>query len=134
MLADARAASRAPRHAVAPLIEPAATVAFGEEAPDQIVVLIREGEVRATNLGRSELPDEPLWRSAYRSSGTSNLHLTSWCVGQGIAQAQEVGRVVPIHPHAESNRLLRLSRCIREYALLAELDKLRETTLFDLSL
>ena len=50
VLADAGAAPCAPRHAVAPLVKPAATVAFGEEAPDQIVVLIREGEVRATNL------------------------------------------------------------------------------------
>ena len=40
VLADARAAACAPRHAVAPLVEPAALIAFGKEAPDQIVVLI----------------------------------------------------------------------------------------------
>ena len=40
VLADASAAACAPRHAVAPLVEPATLIAFGKEAPDQIVVLI----------------------------------------------------------------------------------------------
>ena len=134
MLADAGAAPCAPRHAVAPLVEPAAAVAFGEEAPDQIVVLIREGEVRATNLGRAELSDESFRGATNRSSGASNCQLTLGCITQCVTQAQEVSRIVPIHPHAEANRLLSLSRRVGEHALFAESDELRQATLFDLSL
>ena len=87
MLTDASAAARAPRHAVAPLIQPATAVAFSKEAPDQVVVLIGEGEVRTTDLGRTELSDKTLWGSADLSSNTSNRNLSLWRGAQCVAQA-----------------------------------------------
>ena len=134
VLADTGTAPRAPRHAVAPLIEPSPAVAFSEEAPDQVVVLIGEGEVRAADLGRTELSDQALWRSANLSSSTRNRNLSLRCGAQCVAQAKEVGWIIPIHPHAEPNGLLGLSSGIREHALLAETDELGEATLFNLSL
>ncbi len=45
VLTYAGAASGAPGHGVVALVEPAAAVAFGQERPDQVVVLVGEGEV-----------------------------------------------------------------------------------------
>ena len=44
-LREAGPAARAPRHRVVALVQPAAPVALGQEAPDQVVVLVAEREV-----------------------------------------------------------------------------------------
>ena len=59
-LGEAGAAARAPRHRVVALVQPAAPVALGEEAPDEVVVLVAEREVGAADLGQPEPPDEHL--------------------------------------------------------------------------
>src|SRR5690349_15728474 len=53
-LRQARAATRAPGHRVVALVEPAAAVALGEEAPDEVVVLVAEREVAAAGVGHPE--------------------------------------------------------------------------------
>ena len=68
VLADAGPAARAPRHRVVALVDPAALVALGEEAPDQVVVLVAEGEVASPRRsGMPEPPDQHLDRVRHRS-------------------------------------------------------------------
>ena len=55
-------AARAPGHGVVALDDPAALVAFGEEAPDEVVVLVAEREVAAAHLGHPKATDEHLDR------------------------------------------------------------------------
>ena len=67
-LAHARAAAGAPGHGVDALVEPAAPVALREEAPDEVVVLVREGEVGAAQLGQAEAAHDHLDRVGDRTA------------------------------------------------------------------
>ena len=69
-LRDARAAAGAPRHRVVALVQPAAAMALGEEAPDEVVVLVAEGEVGAAELGHAEAADDHLHRVGDRAGGS----------------------------------------------------------------
>ena len=105
-----------------------------KEGPDQIVILIREGEVRSANLWRAEPSDQLLCWATHWSVRTVNRDRCCRILCERVAQLQKVGRIVPVHPHAESNRLLRLPRCVGEDALLAEADEFGEPLLLNLSL
>src|SRR5438552_569962 len=57
-LRDAGPAAGAPGHRVVALVDPAPPVALGQEAPDQVVVLVAEREVAAARVGHPEPSDE----------------------------------------------------------------------------
>ena len=105
-----------------------------KEGPDQIVILIREGEVRSANLWRAEPSDQLLCWATHWSVRPADRDRRRRILCERVAQLQQVGRIVPVHPHAESNRLLRLPRCIGEDALLAEADEFGEPLLLNLTL
>ena len=103
MLTDPRAAAGAPRHAVAPLVEPAARMTRCKEGPDQVVILIGEGEVRTTNLWGAESPNQLLHWAADRTVHTSDRDRRGWTLCECITKLQQLGWVIPVHPHAEPN-------------------------------
>ena len=133
-LADARPAARAPGHRVVALGQPAASVALREEAPDEIVVLVAEGEVRAAQVGHAQSPDDHL--DAVRDRPVGSLHgdggLRVGC--QQVAQAAQLVRVVPVHPHAQADGLLGLPRGVGQHALLAQADELGDAEGLDVVL
>ena len=105
-----------------------------KEGPDQIIILIREGKVRSANLWRAEPSDQLLCWAAHWSVRTVNRDWRRRILCERVAQLQQVCWIVPVHPHAESNRLLRLPRCVGEDALLAEADEFSEPLLLNLTL
>ena len=119
-LADAGAAARAPGHRVVALVDPAAPVALREEAPDQVVVLVAEGEVAAADVGHAEPPDEHLDRVGDRPVGARDRRLLRGSSAEQVAQPAQLVGVVPVHPEAEPDRLLGLARGVGQDALLAQ--------------
>ena len=100
-------AARAPRHGVVALVDPAAPVALREEAPDDVVVLVAEREVGAARVRHASVrPPSP----RRRSLGRRALDVACW-VGSSLSRSRthELRRVVPVHPVAEPDRLLRLA-------------------------
>jgi hypothetical protein len=63
VLADAGAAAPAPRHHVVAFVDPAAIVALLQEAPDLIVVLVAEREIRSTQIAHTQLAHHLLDRA-----------------------------------------------------------------------
>ena len=123
-LADAGAAARAPRHRVVALVQPAAPVALGQEAPDEVVVLVAEGEVGAAELGHAQPADDHLDGVGHRAVRALDRHLLLRVLGQQVAQPAQLVGVVPVHPHAQADRLLGLDRGVGQDALLAQADEL----------
>ena len=133
-LADARAAARAPRHRVVALVQPAAPVALGQEAPDQVVVLVAEGEVRAAQLGQAQPPDDHLDRVRDRAVRPFDRDLLRRVLGEQVAQAAQLVGIVPVHPHAQADRLLGLERRVGQDALLAQADEVGDAVGLDVAL
>ncbi len=133
-LAHARAAARAPGHGVDTAVEPAATIALGEEGPDEVVVLVAEGEVGATQLGQAEATHDHLDRIGDRSAGALYGDDLRGILLHQVAQATQLRGVVPVHPVAQSDRLLGLDRSIGEHALLAQAHEVGHAEGFDVLL
>ncbi len=119
-LGEARPAARAPRHRVVALVQPAAAVALGEEAPDEVVVLVAEREVAAARVGHPEASDEHLRGVSDRPVRALDRGHGGRVAGEQVVEPAELGRVVPVHPHAETDRLLGLARGVGQHALLAQ--------------
>ncbi len=109
-------------------------MAFGQEAPDQVVVLVAEGEVRAADLGHPQPAHDHLHRVSHRPFGALHGHLLRGILSEQVAQPAQLVGVVPVHPHAQADGLLRLQRCVREHALLAQVDELRDAVALDVVL
>ena len=105
-----------------------------QEAPDQVVVLVAEGEVRAAHLGHPQAPDEHLDRVAHRAVRSLDRGRPRRIRGEQVAQAAELVRVVPVHPHPEPDRLLGLARGEGQDPLLAEADELGDAEGLDVLL
>ncbi len=134
VLADAGAAARAPRHRVVALVDPAALVALGQEAPDQVVVLVAEGEVAATEIGHAEPSDEHLDGVGDRPVRALDRRLGPWRFGEQLGEAPQLIGVVPVHPEPEALALLSLAGRVRQDALLAEADELGDPEGLDVPL
>ncbi len=119
-LRDARPAPRAPRHRVVALVDPAAPVALGQEAPDQVVVLVAEREVAAPDVLRPEPPDEHLDGVGDRAAGALDGGDGGRLRPEQLAQPAQLVGVVPVHPHPEPDRLLGLAGGVGQDALLAQ--------------
>ena len=104
-----------------------------KKGPDQIVILIREGEVRSANLWRAESSNQLLCWATDWAVRPVDRDRRRRILCERVAQLQQVSRIVPVHPHAESNRLLRLPCCVGEDALLAEADECGESLLLNLA-
>ncbi len=135
MLADPGPAAGAPRHRVVALVEPAAPVALRQEAPDQVVVLVAEREVRAAELRHPQ----PARRASPPVSvtgppGPDQGRRGGRVRAQQVAQAAQLVGVVPVHPVAEPDRLLRLACRERQHALLAQAHELGDPVLLDVAL
>ena len=133
-LGDAGPAARAPRHRVVALVDPAAPVALGEEAPDQVVVLVAEREVAAADVGHAEPPDEHLDRVGDRAVRTLDRGDRRRIGAEQVAQPAQLVRVVPVHPHPEPDRLLGLARGVGQDALLAQRHELGDAERLDVAL
>ena len=133
-LAHARAAARAPRHRVVALVQPAALVALGQEAPDEVVVLVGEGEVGAAQLGHAEAAHDHLDRVGHRPMRALHGDRLARVGRQQVAQPAQLGRVVPVHPHAEADGLLGLLRGVGQDALLAEAHEAGDAVALDVAL
>ena len=134
VLAHARSATGAPGHGVVALVQPAAPVAFGQEPPDQVVVLVAECEVRAPQLRHAQAADQHLHRIGHRTGRTIDGDLGRGIGRQHIAQAAELIGIVPVHPHPEPDRLLGLARGEGQDTLLAQADELGDAVGLDVAL
>ncbi len=134
VLADAGAAAPAPRHHVVALVDPAAIVALLQEAPDLIVVLVAEGEVRAAQFTHAELAHHLLDRAFERSVGAVKIDRLVGVFAKFIAQQTQAVGIVPVHPVAQADRLLGLHGGIVQHTLLAQPDKRRDAVGFDVAL
>ena len=135
VLADPSPASRAPGHRVVALVKPPAPVALGQERPDEVVVLVGEGEVTAAEVRHSQSPDEHLGRIGDFGPGSArDRDLLARILRQPIAQATQLMRVVPVHPHSEPYRLLGLASRVCQDALLAEADEFGDAVGLDVAL
>jgi hypothetical protein len=85
-------------------------VALLEEAPDEVVVLVREREVAAADVRHAEAPDEQLDGVGDGPIRTVDRRDLLRVFGEQVAEPAELVRIVPVHPHAQPNRLLRLPR------------------------
>ena len=119
-LRQAGAAAGTPRHRVVALVQPAAPVALGEEAPDEVVVLVAEGVVAATQLGVPEPPDEHLGAVGQRTVRAHDRDRLGGIRRERVAEPAQLVGVVPVHPHPEADRLLGLARGVGQHALLAQ--------------
>ena len=133
-LRDARPAAGAPRHRVVTLVDPAAPVALGEEPPDQVVVLVAEREVAAARVGHPEPSDEHLDRVGDRPVRALDRGDRRRLGPEQLAQPAQLVRVVPVHPHAEPDRLLGLPRGEGQHALLAQGHELGDAERLDVTL
>ena len=66
--------------------------------------------------------------------GPCDGHLLRGVLGQQVAQAAQLVRIVPVHPHAEADRLLGLLRGVGQHALLAQADELGDAVRLDVAL
>ena len=103
VLTDPRAAAGTPRHAVAPLVEPAAGMTRCKEGPDEVVVLVGEREVRTANLWGAESPNQLFYWAADRTVHASDRDRRGWTLCECITKLQQFGWIIPVHPHAEPN-------------------------------
>ena len=116
------------------LVQPAAPVALGEEAPDQVVVLVAEREVAAAGVGHPEPPDEHLDGVGDRAVRALDRRDRRRVGAQQVAEPAQLVRVVPVHPHPEPDRLLGLARRVGQHALLAERHELGDPERLDVAL
>ncbi len=119
-LADARAAAGAPGHGVEALVQPATLVALGQEPPDEIVVLVREREVGSAQVGHAQAPDEHLHGVGHGAVGARDGDDLQRIRREQVAQPPQLVGVVPVHPHAQADRLLGLLRGVGQHPLLAQ--------------
>ncbi len=133
-LRQAGPAARTPRHRVVAAVDPAAPVALGQEAPDEVVVLVAEREVAAADVGHAETADDHLDRVGDRAVGALDGGRPGGILGQQVAQAQQLGRVVPVHPVPEPLALLGLAGREGQHALLAQADELGDPVRLDVAL
>jgi cell envelope-related function transcriptional attenuator common domain len=116
------------------LVQPAAPVALGQEPPDEIVVLVAEREVAAARVRHPEPTDEHLDRVGDRSARPLDRRHGGRVQPKHLAEPAQLVRVVPVHPHAEPDRLLGLARGVRQDALLAERHELGDPERLDVAL
>ena len=133
-LGQAGAAARAPGHRVVAAVDPAALVALGQEPPDEVVVLVAEGEVAAADVGHAEPPDDHLDRVRHGARRALDRRLLRRVRRQEVAQPEQLGRVVPVHPVAEPDALLGLAGGEGEHPLLAQAHELRDAERLDVAL
>ena len=134
-LGQARAAAGAPGHRVVAAVDPAAPVALGEEAPDEVVVLVAEREVAAADVGHPEPADDHL--DACRVTGPAgplDRRRLRRVGRQQVAQPEQLRRVVPVHPVAEPDALLGLAGGERQHPLLAQAHELGDPVRLDVAL
>ncbi len=134
VLADGRAAAGAPGHDVVAFIDPAVVVALLQEAPDLVVVLVAKGEVGAAQFRHAQPGDDLLDRIGDRAARPLDGDDLVRVVIQQVGQAAQLVRVVPVHPVAQTDRLLSLHGSIAQDARLAELDELGQTHALDVAL
>ena len=75
----------------------------------------------------SGMPRRPTIISTESVTGPFGPSTVTCCAGSSreqVAQPAQLVRVVPVHPHAEADRLLRLHRRVGQHALLAQADEL----------
>ena len=65
VLADACAATGAPRHHIPPFVEPTVFMDFLEKAPDLIIIRVAEGEVGAAHFRQAQFGDDLLHSSRH---------------------------------------------------------------------
>ena len=82
-------------------VDPAAAIALGEEAPDQVVVLVAEREVAAADVPLAEPPDEHLDRVGHGAVHALGRRLPTGVLRKKVAEPAQFLGVVPVHPHAE---------------------------------
>src|SRR5436309_43890 len=89
-LRQAGPASGAPRHRVVALVDPAAPVTLGQEAPDEVVVLVAEREIRASHVRHAQPPDEHLDAVGDRPARSLDRHLPGGVLGEQVAQPAQL--------------------------------------------
>jgi hypothetical protein len=109
-------------------------VALGEEAPDEVVVLVAEREVAAADLGHAQAPDEHLDGVGDRPVRALDRRLLPGRLAELLGQATELVRVVPVHPEAEAHGLLGLARRVGQHPLLAQHHELGDAVRLDVTL
>ncbi len=115
-------------------IKPAALPAFLEHGPDQVVVLVSEGEVGAAELRQAQLADDLLHGAGNGAlRAVDGDHLVG-VLGQLVAQGAQHGRIVPVHPVAQADRLLGLQRGKAQHPLLTQVDEAGQAVLLDVAL
>ena len=71
----------------------------------------------------SGMPSRPTSISTVSVTGPSGPWIVVTCGrvrGQQVVEPAQLGRVVPVHPHAEPDRLLGLAGRVRQHPLLAQ--------------
>ena len=135
VLAQARGAPRAPRHHVVPLVDEATLVTAPQKAPDLVVVLVGEGKVRPADLRITQAPHDLLGRLPHLPPAPRGVvDRSGWAGLDRLGQPPEVVGSVPVHPHRESHRLLRLHGRVREHPVLAEVDERLDAVGLDVAL
>ena len=133
-LGQAGPAPRAPRHGVVAAVDPAALVALGQEAPDEVVVLVAEREVGTPDVRHAQAPHHHLDGVGHGSIGALDRHPLGRVLLEQVTQPEELCRVVPVHPVAEPDALLRLACREGEHALLAQAHELGDPERLDVAL
>jgi len=131
MLADAGGAARAPGHRVGAAVKPAVFPALVQHVPDDIVVLVGEGKVRAAQLPQTQPADNLLHAVGHGPLRPLHSDDLGGVLAQLVRQPAEVARAVPVHPESQPDRLLGLDRRHAEHALLAAQHKAIEAILLN---
>ena len=115
-------------------VDEALGVAFLEESPDGVVVLVGEGEVAAAILRRAQLADDFARPRGFGPAAGQIRRDHAIAVFERVAQQEQHSRVIPIAPVTQANGLLGLPRGEGQHALLASAHEFLDAVIVYLAL
>jgi len=90
-----------------------------QRRPDDIVVLVGKGKVASAKLREPQAADDLFDRIRHGPVWAWHRHDLGRILAQPIRKPPQLRRIIPVHPVAEANRLLRLHGRHAQHALLA---------------